>query len=154
MSTRHGRSSHRRMVRSGTVSARGDATQVCCSGIGIDHDVLTSAFCPRSQWSKDDNALDKAMYHRAGRWEISDQWLDVYSPGGTLLGAFSLPQFSAERMVIDGLGRLFIWGDDGSVRVFRDPIQHGPCDHRGPDMDILPADSPGVAPVLRHLSTS
>ncbi|HLE57549.1 MAG TPA: hypothetical protein VJB15_10735 [Rhodothermia bacterium] len=101
-----------------------------------------------AKWNAADTPLGKRMYHEPGGWEITRQWIEQYAADGRPLGWFALPSAGAQRLVVDGVGRLFIWGDDGSVGIFRDPSRSGQCGRPGPDMLIPFVDAPDAAPIL------
>ena len=75
-------------------------------------------------------------------WEVTEQWLEVYAASGVLLGAYTLPDGQATRLVADGIGHLFLWRADGSISVIRDPTRSGSCKIRTPVIEIPYVDSP------------
>jgi hypothetical protein len=101
-----------------------------------------------ARWNTTDNPLAEQIYRRAGGWEITQQWLEVYDDNGNLLRTLSIPDSGVKRLVADGMGRLFIWNNDGSITVFRDPTQNGPCSSRGPDIAVSHVDTPDGMRVL------
>lgn len=103
-----------------------------------------------AKWNESDSPLVRGKFERPGGWEVTAQWLEVFGTAGVLLGAYALPEGLITRLVADGVGNLFLWRDDGSVSVMRDPT--GPISYeiRTPVVEIPFVDAPDAATPFRR----
>ncbi|MDT8369965.1 MAG: hypothetical protein RQ745_12230 [Longimicrobiales bacterium] len=73
------------------------------------------------RWNSDDTTLSRQLYTRAGRWESTEQWLEIFSVEGALLGAYALPNGRAFWLRVDDAGRIFL-RDEKGITIVRNPV--------------------------------
>ncbi|MYA11508.1 MAG: hypothetical protein F4Z32_08590 [Gemmatimonadetes bacterium] len=100
-----------------------------------------------AEWDRSDSPIVRGLYDRPGGWTVSRQWLEVYGTDGALLGAYTLPDDRAQRLVV-GMGYLFLWRADGSISVIRDPNSTPSCMIHSSAIEIPYFDSPDATPHL------
>jgi hypothetical protein len=66
------------------------------------------------------HTLESGLFTSRGVWRPTGQTLEIYSPGGTLLGAYALPVERVFWIEADGRGRLF-FSNGSRVVVTQDP---------------------------------
>ena len=84
---------------------------------------------------------------------VERQWLEIYGADGDLLGAYTLPDNRANRLVV-GMDYLFLWRADGSISMIRDPTATPACRIDEPVIEIPYLDSPDATPRLTLIPES
>lgn len=94
-----------------------------------------------AKWRTVDEPLLNRIYRRPGKWQVTEEWLEVYGRDGSRTGAFSLPE-GGRRLVADAGGYLFMASEGGAVVVVGDPTQARACALRRRVFQIPYSDSP------------
>lgn len=105
----------------------------------------------RVRWNRRDSRLAERVYGMAGRWEVTDQVLELYSSDGNLVNAYRIPggEGSVSSVHVDEGAEFFLVGSDGAVTVVANPrSMRQPCE--GPVWPIVLAtvDSPTHRAIL------
>ena len=77
----------------------------------------------RVRWNRRDSRLAQRVYGMAGRWEVTDQVLELYSNDGILVEAYRIPdgEGSVSSVYVDEGAEFFLVGPDGAVTVVANP---------------------------------
>ncbi len=92
-------------------------------------------------WRPDNSELARQLYESHGKWEVDDQWIEVYTDRGSLDRAYDLPTPSAIGITLDHYGTPVLKAQYGSLFLPLDQstsVPGKPCGLWTPDTEKGP----------------